>query len=104
MEHSFSEFIYLRPVFITFLVVLLVLFIIILFQRSRGWVNLLTVTSIAAISTFVSAMILYIIGIIVDEHNLSGDPVSFFLFIAVAGLSIVNVLVFLVRNQQSSST
>ena len=100
MEYQFPEFIYLRPVFIGFIIILLVLLFGVIFLN-KNIVNLFSVVSITFICTSVSAITLYSSGYIVDEYNLAGDPISFYMFFIILVLSIVNLLVFTTRYKKS---
>ncbi len=93
--HEFVQFDYLRPIFIVF-VSILILFIF--FQKSK-FINGFSVISISIICSLISAISLWQIGIMADELNLAGDPVSFILFFSVIGLSALNILVYLFRNK-----
>jgi len=57
-------------------------------------INGFTVLSMSAISILVSGQLLYYSGIIVDEIGLGGDPVSFFLFLAITGIGIINLIIY----------
>ncbi|SIT71333.1 hypothetical protein [Edaphobacillus lindanitolerans] len=86
------EFIYLRPVYLVFIAALLVLGGTSL-ARSRA-VNGMTVWGISALAAAVTAICLWQSGIIVDELNMAGDEVSFYLALSVWGLSVLNVWVY----------
>ncbi|SHM47816.1 hypothetical protein [Gracilibacillus kekensis] len=85
-------FIYLRPIFITMIILLLILFLVILIQH-----KLLTTFSVLAfaISFIILANVtLYMSGEIVDELNLTRDQNEFYYVIAIVVLSFINVVVF----------
>ncbi|WP_203364286.1 hypothetical protein [Bacillus sp. REN10] len=92
---QFATFAYLRPVFFSFIVILSLLLLTVIFHKyTEKAVNGLFVISICAISVFSSALLLYLEGIIVDELNLGGDEVTFYLFISVVSLSVANVVIY----------
>jgi hypothetical protein len=96
---EFGEFTLLRPIFITFLLVALILFLIVILPRTKNkLINGFTVTSISIISILVSAQLLFYHGIIVDEINLAGDPVSFTMFLVIVGFSVLNSIIYFVRH------
>ena len=72
MEYQFPEFVFFRPVFTAFILILIVVFVI--FQKGR-LLNLFSVMSILLICTYIPAMLLVAEGHIVDEYNLGGDAV-----------------------------
>lgn len=45
-------------------------------------------------SILVSGQLLYYEGIIADETGLSGDSVSFFIFLAITGIGIINCIIY----------
>lgn len=96
---EFGVFTLLRPILITFLLVSLMLFLIVLFPRAKNkLINGFTVISISVITILVSAQLLFFHGIIVDEINLAGDPVSFNMFLVIVGLSILNFIIYFVKH------
>ncbi|KQL35982.1 hypothetical protein [Psychrobacillus sp. FJAT-21963] len=100
MEYQFPEFIYLRPVFIGFIIILLVLLFGVIFLN-KNIVNLFSVVSITFICTSVSAITLYSSGYIVDEYNLAGDPISFYMFFVILVLAFLNLIIFMTRYKKS---
>ncbi|MDF2066851.1 hypothetical protein [Bacillus sp. Cr_A10] len=100
MEYQFPEFIYLRPVFIGFIIILLVLLFGVIFLN-KNIVNLFSVVSITFICTSVSAITLYSSGYIVDEYNLAGDPISFYMFFVILVLAFLNLIIFITRYKKS---
>ncbi len=97
-EKSFETlgaFTLLRPIFITILVISLLLFFIIIIPKLKNeMINGFTVLSLSAISILVSGQLLYYSGIVVDEIGLGGDPVSFFIFLAITGIGIINLIIY----------
>lgn len=98
MEYEIQAFIFLRPIFIAFIIILIALLCIIIFQKKQ-LANLFSVISISLISFTISAITLYSSGYIIDEYGLRGDEISFFMFIAIVGISLVNVIVYLTKNR-----
>ncbi|PYZ94761.1 hypothetical protein CR194_04315 [Salipaludibacillus keqinensis] len=94
MEYQVPDLIFIRPILIAFIVFLIALLFIIIFQRKK-FVNLFTVIFISFMASSVSALTLISIGYIADEYNLAGDPASFYMFFVVVGLSFVNFFVYL---------
>lgn len=99
MDDLFPTFIFLRPVYITFIVALVLVLLIVVLQR-KNLLNLFSIFSISAICSCVSAVTLYSSGYIVDEYNLGGDEVSFYMFLAIVGLSMLNVIIYHIRNMR----
>lgn len=97
-EKSFETlgaFTLLRPVFSTILIATLLLFLIIVIPKLKNkMINGFTVVSMTAISALVSGQLLYYSGIIVDEIGLGGDPVSFYLFLAITGTGFINLVIY----------
>ncbi|MGG3801444.1 hypothetical protein [Metabacillus fastidiosus] len=90
---TLGVFTLLRPVFITFLVILSLLFLI-LISTKKNIINGLTVIILSFISILVSGQLLYDIGIIADETSLGGDSVCFYMFFAILALSFINPLIY----------
>ena len=59
----------------------------------------LSILAIPIICVVISARLLYLEGIIIDAMVLDGDASTFNLFFVVAGLSFVNLIVYLYRNR-----
>ncbi|WP_232700165.1 hypothetical protein [Brevibacillus daliensis] len=92
------SFDYLRPVFIIFIVVLLIFLLVVILQNGElKLINGFSVICVSIICSLVSAINLWQIGIIADELGLGGDPVSFYMFLAIAGLSILNPIIYTLR-------
>ncbi|MGG0823542.1 hypothetical protein ABE099_11725 [Paenibacillus turicensis] len=78
-----------RPIYILFILLLVCsLFAMAFFKRKI--INGFTVISFSVTFLFVSALLLYQTGIIVDELGIGGDPISFVMFIAIACLALFN--------------
>ncbi len=88
----FSNF---RPIYMLFIVILLLSVLIAIFQRKGVYLlgGFARIT-ISLLCSVVSAFLTYQIGILSDELGVGGDPVSFMMFVAVVILSIVNVIIF----------
>jgi hypothetical protein len=86
---------FLRLVFITFIISLIVISIILLVQRKRSTiVNGFTVSITSIISIIVSGINLIIMGYIADELSLVGDVISSYMFLIIIGLSILNWFIY----------
>ncbi|GAA0336118.1 hypothetical protein GCM10008967_28160 [Bacillus carboniphilus] len=94
--HEFVEFIYLRPIFYVFVFILSVL----LFSQRSKYVNGFSILSICLISSVISGIGNWQIGIIADELNLAGDKISFNLFFVIMGLSFLNLAVYVIRHKK----
>ncbi|KQU23390.1 MULTISPECIES: hypothetical protein [Priestia] len=91
---------YSRPVFIFFIVVLSALLITILMQNKKQLVTGLHVITIAIISLFISGLILFLEGIIVDDLNLSGDTISTYMFLIIVALCLINSVTYSFKNKK----
>lgn len=83
-----------RPIYILFILVLIILLFIMIFRNRHKVINGFTIAIITLISLAVSAHLTYQIGYLADELGTNGDTVSFMMFIAVVILSLVNLLVY----------
>ena len=91
---AFGTFTLLRPIFITFLIISIILFLIMVLPIGRKkLINGFTIISISIISILVSAQVLFYNGIIVDEINLGGDALSTYIFLAIIGFSLLNPII-----------
>jgi hypothetical protein len=98
---TLGAFTLLRPTLITILIVSLLLFIKVIFPKEKiKIINGFTIVSISIISIFISAQVLFYIGIIADEINLGGDPVSFNMFLIILGLSCINSIIYFYRHNE----
>ena len=101
---TMGTFTLLRPILITFLVVSVLLFVLILIPKAKKkFINGFSVISLSLLSIWVSAQIIFYQGIIVDELNLGGDSTSFFLFLAITGISCLNLIIYFKRNERTTS-
>ncbi|MBN9653204.1 hypothetical protein J0K78_02920 [Halobacillus sp. GSS1] len=88
-----ETFVLLRPVFLLLVTVSVLLTLFIIFQKEKkvnGW----TLFFITSMSLIIGSVCLNSSGFIVDEFGMSGDPVSFYLYIALFPVSLLNVLVY----------
>jgi hypothetical protein len=96
---------FLRLVFITFIISLIVISAILLVQRKQSnLVNGFTISIISTISIIISGINLIIMGYIADELNLGGDVISSYLFLVILGLSIFNLFLYLKNKNNIIST
>ena len=100
---TLGSFTLLRPIFVTFLIVSLILLVIIILPRTKNKIiNGFTVACISIPSILVSAQILFYSGIIVDEINLGGDAVSTVLFLAITVINILNFIIYFGRRRKEN--
>ncbi|RRN67112.1 hypothetical protein EI200_23800 [Peribacillus simplex] len=85
---------FLRLVFITLIISLIIISIILLAKKRSNLVNGFTVSITSIMSIIVSGINLIIMGYIADELNLAGDVISFYMFLIILGLSIVNLFIY----------
>lgn len=97
---AFSTFTLMRPIFITFLVIAVILLIAIVLFKTPKWITAFTISVVSIISIVVCAQLLFLEGIVVDELNLSGDPASLYMFFAITLLSILNLLIYFFRQEK----
>lgn len=97
MENQIQEFIYLRPAFIAIIIFLLTLLALIL-SRKRFFTRF-SFFSILFICFSISSILLISAGYIVDTYGLGGDVTSTYMWLAIVGLSIINILAFLRKNK-----
>ena len=92
---------FLRLVFITFIISLIVISIILLIQKKRSnLINGFTVSIILVISIIVSGINLIIMGYIADELNLAGDVISSYMFLIILALNLFNLFIYF-KNKNS---
>lgn len=97
-ENDFSNF---RPIFILFIVILIVSLIVILFQKNHyKIINGYTVIITLLITYIVSAILLYQTGILADELGMGGNALSTIMFFVIILLGFVNYLVYLFKNRK----
>ncbi|MFB6366698.1 hypothetical protein ACFCP7_22050 [Paenibacillus elgii] len=90
-----------RPIYIFFIIIQAISLINIISQiKHHKPINGYAIFSISFICSVVSAFLTYQIGILSDELAIGGDPVSFYMFIVVVIMSVVNFLVVL-RNTKN---
>ncbi|MGE7184626.1 hypothetical protein ACQKKK_11700 [Peribacillus sp. NPDC006672] len=91
---------FLRLVFITFIISLIIISIILLAKKRSNLVNGFTVSITSIISIIVSGINLIIMGYIADELNIAGDVISSYMFLIILGLSIFNLYIYF-KNKNS---
>ncbi|KOP65814.1 hypothetical protein AMS62_11555 [Bacillus sp. FJAT-18019] len=95
---STDVFLNFRPIYILFIMILIISLLILTIGKNRRFlINEFTVAVITLSSVAVSAYLTYQIGILSDELGIGGDAVSFYMFIAIVLLSLVNLLVYLFK-------
>ncbi|WP_270340979.1 hypothetical protein [Bacillus mobilis] len=88
-----EEFVYLRPVFKSILAASILAMLIVSTQK-KELINEFSLWFISILCIAVSAITLFMIGFIVDEYNLAGDPQSFIMFIAIGCISGLNFIIY----------
>ncbi len=88
-----------RPIYILFIVILIITLFIMIFRNRHKVINTFTIAIITLISFAVSARLTYQIGYLADELGTGGDAVSFNMFIAVVILSLVNLLIYAYKRE-----
>jgi len=71
--------------------------------KNKGDSELVTglhVITIAIISLFISGLILFLEGIIVDDLNLSGDTISTYMFLIIVALCLINSVTYSFKNKK----
>ncbi|MFO1443875.1 hypothetical protein KDN24_11795 [Bacillus sp. Bva_UNVM-123] len=92
-----------RLIFITFIICLIGLSIILLFQGKRtNLVNGFTITFISIVSIFISGIQLVITGYIADELGIGGDIYSSYMFLTILGLTIVNSIIYFKKKEKQN--
>ena len=99
VDYQFPEFVFFRPIFTAFILILLVVLLVVIFQKGR-LLNLFSVMSILLICTYIPAMLLIAEGYIVDEYNLGGDAITMYQFFGIVGLATITIFVFLGRRKK----
>ncbi|MGG3280407.1 hypothetical protein [Paenibacillus solani] len=95
---STDVFLNFRPIYILFIMILIISLLILMIQKNRQLlINGFTIGVVTSSSVAVSAYLTYQIGILSDELGIGGDAVSFYMFIAIVMLSLVNLLVYLFK-------
>jgi len=90
---------YFRPILIAFIVILLLFLLASIFYKGKHKLVIgVAMFIVSLICTILSAKYMSDIGIIADEKNMGGDPISFYMFLFIVGLSIINFVIFTKRN------
>ncbi|TDL78548.1 hypothetical protein [Peribacillus frigoritolerans] len=95
---TLGTFTLLRPIFVTFIITALLMFLIIIFPKIR-LANGPTVVGLSIVTVIASAQLLYYDGIIVDELGLGGDVVTTYMFLVILILGFVNPITFYIRRK-----
>ena len=92
---SSGTFTLLRPVYLTLVIIVLLLFLAIVIPAiRRNFITGFTVVSLSAVLVIVSAQIMFYHAVIVDEIGLGGDSIAFYSFLIVTAASFVNLLIY----------
>lgn len=99
MIAEFETITLFRPLLIFLIVALVgVLFFLTVIKRSRRVISFL-VAVFSVLSVTISVPFLYRMGVLADELNEAGDLFSFFLFLMIAVLSMVNLAVYFIKGR-----
>lgn len=91
-----------RPVFIIMAAVAVIFFVLSLIPRGRNSnINFATVLTVSVIQILVGGALLFTENNLVDTFDVTADNITFYLFIAVLLLSIINPILFKNRNKSS---
>ncbi|MFD2444565.1 hypothetical protein ACFSO7_11365 [Bacillus sp. CGMCC 1.16607] len=91
-----------RPILISFIVLLMIFLLASIFYKGKHKLIIRAfMVIVSLICTILSAKYMWDIGIIADEKGIGGDPVSFFMFLFIVGLSILNFIIVSFRNRPS---
>ncbi|MGG1550262.1 MULTISPECIES: hypothetical protein [Paenibacillus] len=91
---------YFRPIYISLVIILTILLVNIIFKKNRlELFNGFVITAISLISLIASIYMTYQIGIFADELSMGGDPVSVYMFIIIALLSIINIVAYFYKKR-----
>ena len=94
---------YFRPNLIAFIVLLLLFLLVSIFYKGKHKLIIGVAMSIVyLVCTIFSAKYMVDIGMIADEKNMGGDPVSFNMFLFIVELSILNPIIITKRNSTTS--
>jgi hypothetical protein len=99
---TLGVFTLLRPIFVTFIIAALFMFLIIIFPKIRIKIaSGLSVVGLSLVSVVASAQLLYYDAIIVDELGLGGDAVTTYMFLVILILGFVNPFIFYIRRKRT---
>ncbi|MGE7882910.1 hypothetical protein [Bacillus sp. NPDC094077] len=88
-----EEFVYLRPVFKSIVAASIFVMLIVLRQK-KELINEFSLWFISVICIGVSAITLFMSGVIVDEYNLGGDVQSSSMFVGIVIISGLNFIIY----------
>lgn len=63
-------------------------------------INGFTVVSLSVLAIVVSGQLLVYTGIIADELGLGGNPIAFFMFVAIVAIGIINSVIYIERRSK----
>jgi|SRR5690625_693321 len=97
-----GAFTLLRPIFVTFIFALLLMFLIILLPKlRRKMVNSLSVVvGLSLVSIIASAQLLFYDAIIVDEIGLEGDEITTYMFLVILFFGFLNPIIFFTKRSK----
>jgi hypothetical protein len=93
-----GSFALLRPILYTVLAASILLFILIVVPKWKAvFLSTFLVTSVSILNVIVAGQVLFFSAIGADELNLTGDSVGMILFMLILGVSVLNILLYLIR-------
>lgn len=96
----FSEF---RPVFLVLLIFLGIFFILSLIpKRGNTSITFFTVLTVSITHLVIAGVLLVTENWFLEEFDLTGDRMTFFLFVGVVVLSIINPIIYKLRNRNNT--
>lgn len=90
-----------RPIFYILLGVLVLTLIVTLIPKGRdSKINMVSILSISITHLVIASALLVIENQVLDRFSLKGDSISFYTYLAILVLSILNPLMYYIRNKQ----
>ncbi|WP_208559398.1 hypothetical protein [Marinilactibacillus kalidii] len=101
MNTNIETFTPFRPVFYILLGFLIVTLIMALIPKSKeSKINMVSILSISVTHIVIASALLVIENQLLDMFDLKGDSISFYTYLAVLVLSVLNPVVYYFRNKQ----
>ncbi|GEL67982.1 hypothetical protein [Marinilactibacillus psychrotolerans] len=101
MGTNIEVFTQLRPVFYIVLGFLVLFLILSLIPRGRdSKINMFLILMISITHLVFASSLLVIENWFLEEFSLKGDSISFYIYLAILGLSILNPIAFFLRNKK----
>lgn len=97
----FTDF---RPIFIVMVVILTIFLLLSILPQGNKGVSFGTVLLVSGIHLVLGGMLFYTESELIQTLDLTADELTLYLFIAIAGLSILNPIVYYFRNRRRKSS